>query len=407
MPHEQRDVDCCVIGGGPTGLLFALALGLHGREVLVLERHERASMEVGAPNGPIRATTLQPATLAVFRSVGLLERIAAGSARLDGGQVIVDGRPVATFDYPDIPGCPVPFALSTPLSTTVAALLAALDGLPNVQFAFGADVKGLTGSSPERFGVRYASGEVSTTVEARFVIASDGRFSPTRAMAGIRSETVELAPGYFDFNLPLPDEWDRRIRVYLGEHGYLMASPRVGGELILAWITDTATADRYAAGPIDEFAALIAKAVPALAESVHEHLTSWDDVRRTRHHAVRAERWSERNLILLGDAAHGMHAFGGQGLNIAIQDVACVAHGVAAALENGGERELREFEAVRKPFVDAFQDLQRASVGDRQRAARPDPTSLPEMQTLTLGQPEIRALLEAAAAGLADRARTR
>jgi 2-polyprenyl-6-methoxyphenol hydroxylase-like FAD-dependent oxidoreductase len=400
MTDARRTYDCCVIGGGPTGLLAAVALGVRGHSVLVLERQTRAELDTPR-TGPVRATVLQPATLSVFASLGLLDDLVADSAQIVGGQVVVDGQVVLSYDYGDVPGCPVAFALSTPLAVTTEVLRRRIDALPNVELAFGAEVRALTQPDGRRFELEAVLDGRPARIAPGFIVAADGKLSATRAQSGIPSRTVEFPQTYFDVNVPVPDDWAGRIRVYFGPHGYLMVSPRAGDQLVLAWITDAETAQRFAAGPVAPFVELLAQAVPVLADSLRTNIQSWDDVRRTRHSAVRAEQWVEQNLVLLGDAAHGLHAFGGQGLNIALQDAACVAHAISASLHAGTTAPVKEFESVRKPYVDAFQDLQQAAVGAADASRRPGPDNLPEMQALVLGQAEIRPLLVEATAELA------
>ena len=59
--------------------------------------------------------------------------------------------------------------------------------------------------------------------------------------------------------------------------------------------------------------------------------------------------WSRGRATLLGDAAHPMYPFLGQGANMAIEDAAALAVTVAKHGEDGVEAALREYEALRIP----------------------------------------------------------
>src|SRR3954463_6527526 len=61
-------VRCCVVGGGPAGMMLGLLLARAGVEVLVLEKH-------GDFLRDFRGDTIHPSTLEVMYELGLLERL--------------------------------------------------------------------------------------------------------------------------------------------------------------------------------------------------------------------------------------------------------------------------------------------------------------------------------------------
>ena len=73
------------------------------------------------------------------------------------------------------------------------------------------------------------------------------------------------------------------------------------------------------------------------------------------HHAPLDSAWScrvgEARLVLLGDAAHAMPPFLGQGANQAVQDAECLARLLAERAEGGAglDAALKAYEARRRP----------------------------------------------------------
>jgi 2-octaprenyl-6-methoxyphenol hydroxylase len=67
------------------------------------------------------------------------------------------------------------------------------------------------------------------------------------------------------------------------------------------------------------------------------------------HHA---ERYRAERLVLVGDAAHGIHPIAGQGLNLGLRDVAALtevlADGVRSGLDLGDPALLRRYERWRR-----------------------------------------------------------
>jgi 2-polyprenyl-6-methoxyphenol hydroxylase-like FAD-dependent oxidoreductase len=61
-----REVQCCIAGGGPAGLMLGLLLARVGVKVLVLEKHADFLRD-------FRGDTIHPSTLEVMHELGLLD----------------------------------------------------------------------------------------------------------------------------------------------------------------------------------------------------------------------------------------------------------------------------------------------------------------------------------------------
>jgi len=80
---------CCVVGGGPAGMVLALLLARSGVEVTVLEKH-------GDFLRDFRGDTVHPSTLSLLDDLGLGPRFAA-----------LPQRHVSTIQLPAGPGGPM------------------------------------------------------------------------------------------------------------------------------------------------------------------------------------------------------------------------------------------------------------------------------------------------------------
>ena len=63
---RQIKTSCCVVGGGPAGMMLGFLLARAGIEVLVLEKHADFFRD-------FRGDTIHPSTLELMRELGLLE----------------------------------------------------------------------------------------------------------------------------------------------------------------------------------------------------------------------------------------------------------------------------------------------------------------------------------------------
>src|SRR5215813_12004270 len=66
MAAEQLSTRCCVVGGGPCGLMLGFLLARAGVDTVVLEKH-------GDFLRDFRGDTIHPSTLTVMAELGLLD----------------------------------------------------------------------------------------------------------------------------------------------------------------------------------------------------------------------------------------------------------------------------------------------------------------------------------------------
>ncbi len=75
---------------------------------------------------------------------------------------------------------------------------------------------------------------------------------------------------------------------------------------------------------------------------------------------VKNKRWHHKNIVLLGDALHTAHFSIGSGTKLALEDSIALAKCFKAG--DGVEKTLAEFQRIRKPVVDEYQDAAYASL---------------------------------------------
>ncbi|MQS06038.1 FAD-dependent oxidoreductase [Streptomyces alkaliphilus] len=392
MPDHPPSPTACVVGAGPAGLLLALLLGRSGHRVTVLERSPRIDLtrQAGAP-------VLQPVTLRILERAGLLDELRRGAGEIRSGEVSVRGREVARYAYRDLPGVPLPFALTVPVTTLRGALLDAVGELPGVELRLGAEVTRLEGGTGARREIVVRDGAGTHVLRPRFVVGCDGKFSTVRRLAGVPAHVFSYDRGYLDFLVPAPPDWGPRITMHFSDDAYVLSMPYPGNRLIVVWITREQRVDAALAAPFAGLAGTLTAAAPELAEVFTPPVTTrdWAGVphRQVQHHRVRPDRWLDGNVLLIGDSAHAMHAFGGQGLNTSLQDAAWAAEGIARATDSGSLEYLEEVLRLRVPFIEDFQEMQRVTLVPQSGEQAPQHgTALPDFLPMVLGQPELRPL---------------
>jgi 2-polyprenyl-6-methoxyphenol hydroxylase-like FAD-dependent oxidoreductase len=183
MTTGEVSVRCCIVGGGPAGMMLGLLLARAGVTVLVLEKHADFLLD-------FRGDTIHPSTLEVVYELGLLKEFLERphqEVRTLGAQIGDDFVRVADFSH-------------LPTHCRFIALMPQWDFLnfiagqakryPAFQLRMEADVTALVKAGGRVAGVRAQTPEGELTVRADLVVGADGRHSTVRAEAGL--ETLDL-----------------------------------------------------------------------------------------------------------------------------------------------------------------------------------------------------------------------
>ncbi|MEU8690129.1 FAD-dependent oxidoreductase [Streptomyces sp. NPDC048665] len=353
----MEQTTCCVVGGGPAGMVLALLLARSGVDVTVLEKH-------GDFLRDFRGDTVHPSTLALLDDLGLAERFARlPQRRVRTVQLPVGpGRANVTVgDLSVLPG-PYNYVAMVPQWDLLDLLADEAGREPSFRLRMNTEVTSFLVESGRVRGVRYRTADGRTgELRAHLTVACDGRGS----LARIRPEL-----GLREFTCPMDAWWFRLPRREGDPQGLVGAA----GDRFLAALIDRGDywqcaglipkgtdAQRRAAG-LDRFRAQFAAAAPWMADRVHA-LRSWDEVKLLDVRMDRLRRWHRPGLLCIGDAAHAMSPVFGIGINLAVQDAVAAARYLTEPLRRGtvGLPDVRRVQRRRRPTTVVTQALQRTA----------------------------------------------
>ncbi|MET8312410.1 rifampin monooxygenase [Micromonospora sp. NPDC005173] len=335
--------DVIVVGGGPTGMMLASELRLHGVHALVLERETE-------PARYVRALGLHARSVEVMDQRGLLERfLALGQQYPVGGFFAGIPKPSpARLDTAH------PYVLGIP-QTSTDRLLAEHAVEVGVEFRRGCELVGLS-QDDHAVTAELADG---TRLRSRYLVGCDGGRSTVRKLLGV---------GF-------PGE-PSRVETLLGEME--VAAPAETVATVVAEVRKTQL--RFGVGPVGDGAYRVVVPAEGVAEDRAVPPTIDEFRRQLRVYAgtdfgVHSPRWLSRfgdatrlaeryrvgRVLLAGDAAHVHPPMGGQGLNLGVQDAFNLGWKLAAEI-NGWAPEglLDSYHTERHPVAADVLDNTRA-----------------------------------------------
>jgi 2-polyprenyl-6-methoxyphenol hydroxylase-like FAD-dependent oxidoreductase len=341
-----------IVGAGPAGLAAALFLTRAGHAIEIIERFDQA-----APVGS--ALMLQPTGLTVLEQLGLGPAIHASGNRIDRlfGIETRHGRTVLDVRYDARPGGRYGLAVHR------AALF---DTLHNEVSARRHPI--LTG--------KRVIGSVQEGDHVFLSLESGGRLGPYDLVidaSGTRSELVvaspmapsvrDLAYGAFWATLDCPDgivderaltqRYDK-AKVMIGVLPIGRQAPATQKKAAFFWSLKVAEVDDVRRQGLDRWKQVIRHYWPE-CQPLLDQITDWEQLTLARYaHRTMAVPHSGR-IVFVGDAAHSTSPQLGQGANMALLDVAALAHALAA--NDDVPAALSDYASARRSHVRLFQLL--------------------------------------------------
>jgi len=340
-PSARRTLHarCCIVGGGPAGMMLGYLLGRAGVETLVLEKHADFFRD-------FRGDTVHPSTLQVMDELGLIDGfLKLPHQKLQKMDGMFGDQQIRIADLSRLK-TNYPYIAFMPQWDFLNFLREKGRRFPSLRVMMNANATDLVWSGDRVVGVNVDTSQGPLEIRAELTVGCDGRHSTVRQSAKLEVEEI---------GAPMDVLWFRVAR-RADENESLFARVQTGRMLVTfdrgdywqcAYVIPKGQFDAVKARGLDAFRKDVTAMAPVLSSGISE-VGSWDDVKLLTVAINRLKHWSRPGLLCIGDAAHAMSPVGGVGVNLAVQDAVATANILTARLLADGPLSEGELDAVRR-----------------------------------------------------------
>ena len=310
----RLDTEVIIIGAGLTGATLACGLAANGIQTVLIDRIPPADALAPAFDG--RASAIAQASKVALDGLGLWPGLAEKTQPIREIRVS-DGSSLLFlhYDHAEIGDDPLGYMVEN--RDFRAALLDLMTATPHLSVIAPAEIADLTrGETAAQVTLRDGR-----TLQGRLIVAADGRASATRQAAGIGvtgwSYDQQAIVATIDHTVSHQGIAHER---FLPSGPFAILPLKGGHRSSLVWTERTALIESFMALDDEAFLAEISERVGGFLGEV-----SLFGPRFCHPLGLQvADHYTASRLVIIGDAAHGIHPIAGQGLNLGLRDVAAL-----------------------------------------------------------------------------------
>lgn len=296
-----------------------------GVEVLLLEKHHDFDRD-------FRGDTLHSGIMELLDQMGLADDLLKlPHGKMEQLEIQVAGKSAATISFKELDS-KFPYVTMMPQSQFLGFMVERAKKHASFQVRMGARASNLIQRS-HGYDLEFHQDDQSWIVQADLIVGTDGRHSRLRKLLELKPVENSVPMDVLWFRIPRSED-DSIVPGFHVGHGNLLIILEREQEWQVGFVFLHGTFIDIRSERIDwlkKRISSISGPVGSRMDAIHD----WKDTSLLSVESSRLEKWSDENVILLGDAAHVMSPVGGVGINYAIQDAIVAAGILAEPLKTG------------------------------------------------------------------------
>ena len=309
----NKNKEILIVGAGPSGLSAALFLNELGYSPRILDKKTRVS-------DYSKALGVNPRTLEIFEPFGITNRFLSNGRRMNAMNVWRGDKHILRNDFQKEQH-KYPFMLIQPQKDSEEILLDELQKR-NIPVEFGSEFISIKADGNQHKALIQNSSE-QYEVPYDYLLGADGGHSTIRELSGIRYEGLRYDEEWELYDIELEMDIDP-------DEGHIRLFPE-GGVLMIRL-----------KGNVWRVAGQMKSILNYLPKNTKVGVISWESKFRI-HHKI-AQKLTQGNVGIIGDAAHLHSPVGARGMNLGIEDAYILSNLIH-------DDNLDTFDEVRRPYL--------------------------------------------------------
>ncbi len=321
---------CCVVGGGPAGLMLGYLLARAGIDVVVLEKHKDFLRD-------FRGDTIHPSTLELMKELGVLDEfLQRPHQQLKHFKLKIAGESITIADFSKINAF-CQYIAFMPQWDFLDFIADQANKYPSFHLLMECEAVDIIEEDGKVSGVKAKTSSGPLNILADLTIGADGRNSVLRNRAGFNVQNIGAPMDVIWMRVSKKPEYSTEYLGHVGQGSILITLDR-GDYWQCAFVIPKGQFEKFKEHGIDYMRQKMVSKMPSLKDSINE-IQDWNDCFLLTVTVDRLKKWWRPGFICIGDAAHAMSPIGGVGINLAIQDAVAAANELVPTLEGGKDVE--------------------------------------------------------------------
>lgn len=322
----MKNTDVMIVGAGPTGLMLALRLALHGVNFKIIDSRS-------GPGQASRAMVIQARTLEFYQQMGLAEKLINLGMRIEDIRYSEDERDIASLSWADagIDLTPFPYVLSLPQDEHERFLVDQLSKL-GINVEWNVTLKHFDDAN-ETVRVTLTKDNAEQIHEISYLCSCEGARSVTRNVMNVGFPGGTYEQLFYVADVEIQETSKNHVYMHAAKENMILMIPmlKTGVKRLIGIVPPKLEAtDELTFDDLQPYAESML--------NINIKSVNWLSTYRV-HHRV-ASHFQQGNVFLLGDAGHLHSPMGGQGMNSGLGDAVNLSWKLADVLKGRASGEL-------------------------------------------------------------------